>query len=95
MKDEKDLIVENEASDSEEIVKEGLLDVAALSEDKLSAALDKSASSLIQGDRTGGLVDLADDTGMIPARPGIGVAIVRNLVAEAFDDIAGLQLLWI
>ena len=44
MKDEKDLIVGNEASDSEEIVKEGVLDVAALSEDKLSAVLDKSAS---------------------------------------------------
>ncbi len=44
MKDEKDLTIENELSDSNENTKEEALDVAALSEDKLSAALDKSAA---------------------------------------------------
>lgn len=44
MKDEKDLKIENDLSGSDENIKEEALDVAALSEDKLSAALDKSAA---------------------------------------------------
>ena len=44
LKDEKDLLVEKDLSDSDESVKEEALDVAAFSEDKLSAALDKSAA---------------------------------------------------
>ena len=43
MKDEKDLIVENELPDADENTEEKVLDVAAVSEDNLSAALDKSA----------------------------------------------------
>lgn len=44
LKDEKDLIDENGLSDMDENAEEKVLDVAALSEDKLSAALDKSAA---------------------------------------------------
>ena len=44
MKDEKDLTVENELSDMDKNAEEKVLDVAALSEDKLSAALDKSSA---------------------------------------------------
>jgi hypothetical protein len=44
LKDEKDLTVENELSDMDKNAEEKVLDVAALSEDKLSAALDKSAA---------------------------------------------------
>lgn len=44
LKDEKDLIVENDLPESDENAEEEVLDVAALSEDKLSAALDKSAA---------------------------------------------------
>lgn len=44
LKDEKDLTVENELSGMDKNAEEKVLDVAALSEDKLSAALDKSAA---------------------------------------------------
>lgn len=44
MKDEKDLTVENDITDSDETVKEETLDVAAIAEDKLSSALDRSAA---------------------------------------------------
>lgn len=44
LKDEKDLTVENELPDMDKNAEEKVLDVAALSEDKLSAALDKSAA---------------------------------------------------
>ncbi len=44
LKDEKDLIVENGLSDTGENAEEKVLDATALSEDKISSALDKSAT---------------------------------------------------